>query len=431
MVPSAPSAPKPVRVAFVADTPNWAFHKIAREITPHLRPEFECDVYFSRDYDPEAGHPQKTWRDLLLQFRAGRYDLVHFLWRDAPWRFLHGLSAFLDLRDGPLVSDWLVAVPLTTSVYDQAYLDVDSVHRRTELFRTVFSGYVVSSQILDELYRRIGVLPAPDGVVEDGVDQQLFRPRELARLAREGGDLVVGWAGNSQWSDGTKGKDHKGLETIIKPAIRLAQTEGVAVRGRFQDRNDKWLPYEQMPDYFNALDVYVCASEHEGTPNPVLEAMACGLPVVSTRVGVVPQVFGPLQSRFILEARTPEALAACLVRLAHEPQLRTKLSEENLRQIKGWNWERTADRWRSFFANVVGQVARGDGRRNRYYAQARRRYWEALVKDGTTGYFDLLYDYRRLKARWDELQTSRAVRLAALVADGRRRLLRTFGRRSA
>ncbi|WZB73295.1 glycosyltransferase family 4 protein [Achromobacter xylosoxidans] len=44
-----------------------------------------------------------------------------------------------------------------------------------------------------------------------------------------------------------------------------------------------------MPAYYNSLDLYVCPSAIEGTPNPVLEAMACGVPVISTDVGIVPK----------------------------------------------------------------------------------------------------------------------------------------------
>jgi len=44
-----------------------------------------------------------------------------------------------------------------------------------------------------------------------------------------------------------------------------------------------------MVEFYRSLDVYVCASRSEGTPNPCLEAAACGLPVVTTRVWAAPK----------------------------------------------------------------------------------------------------------------------------------------------
>ena len=55
------------------------------------------------------------------------------------------------------------------------------------------------------------------------------------------------------------------------------------------------IAHEDMPEYYNGIDIYVCTSRTEGTPNTVLEAMACGVPVISTDVGIVPEVFGEKQ----------------------------------------------------------------------------------------------------------------------------------------
>ena len=44
--------------------------------------------------------------------------------------------------------------------------------------------------------------------------------------------------------------------------------------------------FGDMPEWYSHIDVLICASESEGTPNPVLEALACGVPVISTHVGI-------------------------------------------------------------------------------------------------------------------------------------------------
>jgi hypothetical protein len=429
---SAPGLQRACRVALIADMPDWAFHKIARQITPHLRPQYDCHIFFHQDYDKEhRRNAPKDWRQLFEELRAGHFDLVHFFWRDAVLKFLRALASDPDIRTAAGVEEFLAVVPLTSSVYDHGGLDVESLLSRRQLFDTVVSGYVVSSVALDREYRALSVLPVPDAVVEDGVDVHLFQGRNPGRLARPGRDLVVGWAGDSTWTDGTQGLDHKGLHTIIKPAIAQLQAEGFPARGHFQDRNERWLPYEKMPDYYNTLDVYVCASLHEGTPNPVLEAMACGVPVISTRVGVLPNVFGPLQSEFFLDSRSPEALAGKLAVLADDPALRVRLAEENLRQTRDWTWQRTAGKWRSFFDKVFAEVRTRTGRRNTYSAEVRRRFWKSLATGADRGYFELLAEYKGLKAKWDEIRTSRGVRLIEMLSNSQRRVLKAFGRRSA
>lgn len=108
-----------------------------------------------------------------------------------------------------------------------------------------------------------------------------------------------------------------------------------------------------MPDYYSKIDVLVCTSKIEGTPNPVLEAMACGVPVISTDVGVVPQVFGELQKSFILEERSVQALSDAITRLISEPGLLAELSEENLRKIESWDWSVQAKRFGDYFSSLL------------------------------------------------------------------------------
>ena len=104
-----------------------------------------------------------------------------------------------------------------------------------------------------------------------------------------------------------------------------------------------------MPRYYSELDLLICASEHEGTPNPVLEAMACGVPVISTDVGIVAEAFGPEQMRFLIPERSSEALASSIRHLCDNRDVLKALSMENLKSIRTWAWQDQVPKWRALF----------------------------------------------------------------------------------
>jgi predicted nucleic acid-binding Zn-ribbon protein len=115
-----------------------------------------------------------------------------------------------------------------------------------------------------------------------------------------------------------------------------------------------------MNDYYNSIDIYVCASDNEGSPDPVLESMACGVPVISTDVGIVPEVFGKLQQNYILPERTIEQLKIKLRELAANYQIRGGLSQENLKSISNRSWEKQSVKWDTFFKSILSVSLNSD-----------------------------------------------------------------------
>ena len=132
------------------------------------------------------------------------------------------------------------------------------------------------------------------------------------------------------------------------PAIKELKEEGYDITLNVADRNVKMIAHEDMPEYYNDIDIYVCASRTEGTPNTVLEAMACGVPVISTDVGIVPEVFGEKQKEFIIK-RDKNELKDKIKELINDRKKRQELSEENLKQIKEWSWKNKAKLFKEFF----------------------------------------------------------------------------------
>jgi glycosyltransferase involved in cell wall biosynthesis len=134
----------------------------------------------------------------------------------------------------------------------------------------------VSQQIAEQLWwarERIEIIPS-------GVSLDLFRPlpKKTARTALGWNDEVYVVLFNASNDPGGKGL------LIAEEAIRRAQHS----LGRIQLvvlHGD--VPPDRMPFYYNATDCLLLASEWEGSPNVVKEAMACNLPVVSSRVGDV------------------------------------------------------------------------------------------------------------------------------------------------
>jgi len=337
------------RIALVADVPEWAFHNIASSVMTYLGSEFEFRLFHLKPYYPGL---QNAVRDL---FGVG-FDLVHFFCREG---ILDLFAHCLRHRDAipPELLAGFARTAVSFSIYDHCFLSTAELANYRMVFNGFANAYTVSSARLEKIYRDQPVLAPPFMVIEDGVDPDLFAPENLGRLAESDRELHIGWAGNSRWGMAADGRDHKGLQTLLKPAIGQLRDEGLPVVGQFADSSEARIPYRQMQGYYNALDLFVCCSDLEGTPNPVLEAMACGLPVVSTDVGIVPELFGPLQREFILSRRDQGELRDKLRQLCRDPELRQALSRENLERIQGWTRAAEAGKWRRFFAATLQQAA--------------------------------------------------------------------------
>lgn len=352
---STSSAPGKPRIALVADTLGWALGNVATQLRDHLSDEFEIALFAT-----EAVHPA------AVLHATKNFDLVHFLWREPlqtltePWA-----APYIDDMFGgweAFASECVAPRPITATVFDHLFLSDRDVKARRGMYNELLSGYTVSSQILCQLYAGIESYPEPSAVTPDGVDLRRFKPSNLGRfLTLRDRPIRIGWAGNSafgHWNEAGKLNDHKGFHTVLKPAIAQLRFEGFLVEEFYADKQIRSIPHHRMNDYYNSIDLLICCSESEGTPNPVLEAMACGVPTISTKVGIVPEAFGDKQRRFILDERTPASLTTKIAELIATPHLMKELSEENLQSIKRWDWSRKVDAYRRFFNDQLSRNRR-------------------------------------------------------------------------
>lgn len=329
------------KITLVADTPGWAYDNISQNIRKYLGDLFEIDIVYVVNYS--------NYTEFFIDLFCTRdSQFIHIFWREYFFVMLRNIS-LEDLRtriDPKIAAECFASKVITTSIYDHLYLSDEEVSERQDFFSFV-DAYSVGSQRLKSIYDGKMNVP-PDLVIEDGVDTDVYQAVNPERFSEIDRDFLIGWAGNSQWHF-TKTEDPKGVHTILKPAIEMLKGQGFKVRGVFADVSVKRRPRSEMPKYYNSIDVLVCSSAIEGTPNPVLEAMACGVPVISTDVGIIPQLFGRLQRKFILQNRSAEEMAEKLRSLIQDRPLMLSLSKENLEITREWRWEHHMPKWMLLF----------------------------------------------------------------------------------
>ncbi len=110
-----------------------------------------------------------------------------------------------------------------------------------------------------------------------------------------------------------------------------------------------------IPGLLQALDLFVLCSEHEGTPLALLEAMAAGLPAVSTRVGGIPEMLGrDEEAGLLVPPRDPAALARAIGRLAGDAALRAALGATARRRAAAHSFEAEWAAYASLYAGTAG-----------------------------------------------------------------------------
>jgi glycosyltransferase involved in cell wall biosynthesis len=336
------------KIALVVDIYNWAFYNRAKFISREL----------SKYYDFKIIPVTSALKDNVLQLilLVQGYDLVHFFWRGLLFSLSDDNVAFArnNINVKEFIEEKFSNIIKTTCVPDHSLLDEEYLEKTKEVLNFVDNYYVLSERLL-KIYKKLDC-KKPYGVIYGGVDGELFEPGNLERfeIARiHDKKIIIGWSGNSKWGNWEGNEDVKGVETILKPAINELIKEGYDIELKLADSSIKFIPINEMKEFYNSIDILICISKHEGGPNPILEAMACGVPVVSTDVGFVREVLGEKQQEYILTQRNVESLKSMIKIILENRETFKKLSEENLYEIKKYTNNEIAKKFKEFFDDCL------------------------------------------------------------------------------
>ncbi|RIK42933.1 MAG: glycosyltransferase family 1 protein [Chloroflexi bacterium] len=238
----------------------------------------------------------------------------------------------------------------------------------------------VSHQTADDVMHYFGVPAGKISVIHNGVAEQ-FRPGDPAAVAmfRQQHGLPERFA----LYVGTL-EPRKNLTQLLRAFaawLRVAQPEDRSVRlvlagakGWYYNEIFKlvdllglagqvdfpgFIPDEELPDWYRAAEFFVYPSLLEGFGLPVLEAMACGTPVLCSRASSLLEVAG--DSALTFPAGQDQALIAAIQALVTQPALRAELRRRGLARAQCFTWQRTAaatlDVYDRIYRNANRQVA--------------------------------------------------------------------------
>jgi glycosyltransferase involved in cell wall biosynthesis len=228
----------------------------------------------------------------------------------------------------------------------------------------------ISESTRQDVIHFLRVAPEKVEVIYCGVDEP-FRPiedpRVIANFRAERGvpERFILYLGTLE--------PRKNVERLIEAYARLKRAGEIphklvlgGARGWLYDRIfarvhelgleqdvlfTSYIPYQELPLWYNAADIFIYPSLYEGFGLPPLEAMACGTPVVTSSVSSLPEVAGT--AAVMVDPLDVNAMAAAIARVLGESSLRERLKTEGPRQAARFSWAETAARTLDSYHTVL------------------------------------------------------------------------------
>lgn len=255
------------------------------------------------------------------------------------WQCIHTLYPLIKERNIPLCG--------ASGEEDVAYYVHTSKEYNAEVC-TYLSGIVsVSTKNQQECLSLGLVTPEKSIVIPNAIDQTLFRKlnkrdcRQKLGVSQE--DFVVAFVGQFVPRKGTMRLD-EALKKVGDPGIKAVfigsgsdnpDYDGIIQKGR--------VSHDDVPVWLNASDVFVLPTENEGCCNAIVEAMACGLPVISTDAPFNYDILNENNS-IMVDCHDVDAIAEAIRKLQNDEELRTRLSQGALTMAEGLSINQRAKR---------------------------------------------------------------------------------------
>jgi hypothetical protein len=190
-------------------------------------------------------------------------------------------------------------------------------------------------------YRRL-LKGTPDALYAPlGVNIDHFYPKEVNNKR-----VVVGWCGEAA----NRRKHFPQLEAVMNEISEIDFRPNITVnKGGYL--LGKYLKTEDMVEYYNSIDIYVCSSAGEGFGLPLLEASACGRPIVTFDVGIARELKYEGAGVIIVDGFIE--LKEAVTKLAKDRERIKILGEKSYKTVlQNWQWKHCTNHWLKVFRSI-------------------------------------------------------------------------------
>ena len=250
----------------------------------------------------------------------------------------------------------------------------------TEVMATADRIIAFSPHERDAMARLYGADPKKVSLVPCGVDLSVFRPLDQKTVRERlglNGEKIMLYVGRVE--------PLKGLDLLVETAAQMDSEEGVrmivvgadANGGQEMDRVKQLakerdledqiefvgqVDHTELPLYYNAADVCVVPSYYESFGLVALESMACGTPVVATRVGGLSTIVQHGRTGYLKPWRCPDAFANSVEMIISSDGLQQSLGEAARLRAEGMGWDNVAAMMWDEYAILTGQPTQEDNK---------------------------------------------------------------------
>ncbi len=323
-----------------------------------------------------------------LHVHRSRWD-TRSPWRRIVWEQtrLARLAQGLDLLHGlAFAAPLLAPCPTVVTVHDLSFMRFpDAFRRGNRVYLTLFTRLstrraarviAVSESTRRDVIALCGVAPEKVVTVHNGVDDAFCPadPAAVAAFRRAKGlpDRFILFLGTLE--------PRKNLGALLRAYAALRARTGERApklviaggKGWFYDRiltevdvlglaDDVIFPgyvaADELPWWYRAAELFVYPSRFEGFGLPVLEAMACGTPVITTSSSSLPEVAG--DAALLVDPDDVPALSDAMERVVSDPDLQGALRAAGLQRAASFSWQRTATETARLYRDVLGLPQQG------------------------------------------------------------------------
>lgn len=294
---------KKPKIMILCDLEGWAWDIKSKQIQKWLDPYYDIDIDYSC-YNPN------------LKIDKSKYDLL----------FTYGFAFTNQLLNGRKNRSKCISGVTAHRKKVQIQQPMNSVDH-----------HHANSVLLYNELKKMGKKPY---YVPNGVDEKLFFP--IKPLYNKRPYLSVGHIG--------KKSPNKNQTSFLEPVIKSMKLD---YHPHYNDFSNA-IPHDKMIHKYQYFDIFIASSSEDGTPNGMLESMACGRPVIINKIGNAPELIKDGYNGFIVDMNQ-DAYRKMIQWCIENPTKVVKMGENALKSIlEGWTWKHMSRNYLYMFDKILG-----------------------------------------------------------------------------